>query len=244
MDTNIGKVIGVNANLLTVQFDKPVMQNEVAFAKVGDIPLKSEVIRVRGRYAELQVFEDTASLKVGDRVEFTGEMLSVELGPGLLSQIFDGLQNPLPALAEECGFFLQRGKYLRPLDAEKKWGFTPLAKAGDVLRPGDYLGWVREGVFDHKIMVPFAFQGKHTVVSVVGEGERVIDDVVAVLQDEDGRAHDVTMSQHWPVKIPIRAYAERLRPTESMVTKIRLIDTFVPVAKGGVYCIPGPFGAG
>ncbi len=244
MSTNIGKVVGVNANLLTVEFEKPVMQNEVAYAVLGDIRLKTEVIRVRGRYAEMQVFEDTTGLKVGNQVEFTGEMLSVELGPGLLSQVFDGLQNPLPRLAEESGFFLERGKYLRPLDGDRKWHFWPLADVGTVVRAGDFVGAVREGIFDHNIMVPFRFTGKYTVLEVVGEGDYTIDDVIARLRDENGREIEITMTQKWPVKIPIKAYAERLRPTETLVTKIRLIDTFSPVAKGGVYCTPGPFGAG
>ncbi|WP_027185287.1 V-type ATP synthase subunit A [Desulfovibrio inopinatus] len=244
MNTNIGKVVGVNANLLTVEFEKPVMQNEVAYAVIDDIRLKTEIIRVRGRYAEMQVFEDTAGLKVGDQVEFTGEMLSVELGPGLLSQVFDGLQNPLPRLAEESGFFLQRGKYLRPLDGDRKWHFWPLLESGVIVRAGDTVGAVREGIFDHNIMVPFRLTGKYTVLQVAEEGDYTIDDVMARLRDEDGREVEMTMTQKWPIKIPIKAYAERLRPTETLITKVRLIDTFSPVAKGGVYCVPGPFGAG
>ncbi|MBN2784223.1 MAG: hypothetical protein JXR25_05300, partial [Pontiellaceae bacterium] len=133
MSENIGRIVGVNGNLLKVAFEKPVIQNEVAYACVGagDLKLKAEVIRIRGNNAELQVFEDTVGLKVGDPVEFTGELLSVELGPGLLTQVFDGLQNPLPALAKECGFFLQRGTYLKALPRDTKWSYTPTAKIGD-----------------------------------------------------------------------------------------------------------------
>ncbi len=241
---NLGKIVGVNGNLLTVEFENPVIQNEVGFAKLGDIQLKAEVIRIRGSRAELQVFEDTVGLKVGDEVEFSGDLLSVELGPGLLTQVFDGLQNPLPALAEECGFFLQRGKYLKALPRDNQWKFSPLAKAGDTVVAGDAIGQVPEGIFDHKIMVPFRLLGRMTVKFVADEGEFTVEDVVAVVTDDKGRDHDVKLMQVWPVKIPIKCYAERLRPTEPLATSQRIVDTFFPVARGGTYCIPGPFGAG
>ena len=164
---NIGKIVGVNSNLLRVRFEQSVVQNEVAFAILENgTRLKSEVIRIRGDFAELQVFEDTTGLKEGDSVEFSGELLSVELGPGLLTQVFDGLQNPLPQLAEECGFFLQRGKYLDSLPRDKKWEFTPSAKVGDKVSSGDYLGSVPEGMFQHQIMVPFRLHGTLTVESI------------------------------------------------------------------------------
>jgi V/A-type H+/Na+-transporting ATPase subunit A len=241
---NIGKIVGVNGNLLTVEFDKPVIQNEVGFARLGDIQLKSEVIRIRGCHAELQVFEDTTGLKVGDQVEFTAGLLSVELGPGLLTQVFDGLQNPLPALAAECGFFLQRGKYLKPLPRDDKWNFTPTAKPGDTVLAGDAVGHVPEGIFEHKIMVPFRLQGRLTVKSVEAAGDYTVEDTVAVVTDDKGRDHEVKLMQVWPVKMPIKCYTERLRPTEPLTTSQRIVDTFFPVARGGTYCIPGPFGAG
>ena len=246
MSENIGKIIGVNGNLLKVEFEKPVIQNEVAYACVGNgnLKLKAEVIRVRGNAAELQVFEDTIGLKVGDAVEFTGELLSVELGPGLLTQIFDGLQNPLPALAEECGFFLQRGTYLDPLPRNTKWAYTPVAKVGDTVIAGDTLGTVPEGQFQHRIMTPFNLRGKWTVDCVKEAGEYTVEEVVATLKDDKGNTRKCKIMQTWPVKMPIKCYAERLRPTESMATKQRIVDTFFPVAKGGTYCIPGPFGAG
>lgn len=244
MSENIGRIVGVNGNLLTVEFEKPVVQNEVAYAVLGESRLKSEVIRIRGRYAELQVFEDTTGLKEGDRVDFTGELLSVELGPGLLTQIFDGLQNPLPKLAEECGFFLQRGRYLDPLPRETKWAFAPAAKVGQTITAGETIGSVPEGIFQHRIMVPFGLRGTLKVEEVAPAGEYTVDQVVAKLTDADGGAHEVRLMQRWPVKIPIRAYAERLRPTEPLATKVRIVDTFFPVARGGTYCIPGPFGAG
>ena len=208
------------------------------------VPLKSEVIRIRGDYAELQVFEDTTGLKAGDEVEFTGDLLSVELGPGLLTQVFDGLQNPLPELAEECGFFLQRGKYLKALPRDKKWAFTPVAKPGDVLEAGDTLGTVPEGVFTHRIMVPFKTLGKVTVESVAAAGEYVVEDVIAVVKNEHGEKLEISMVQTWPVKMPIKAFEERLRPTKPLTMQQRIVDTFFPVMQGGTFCTPGPFGAG
>ncbi len=244
MSENIGKIIGVNGNLLKVEFENPVIQNEVAYACVGDLKLKAEVIRIRGNSAELQVFEDTVGVKVGDPVEFSGDLLSVELGPGLLTQIFDGLQNPLPALAEECGFFLQRGTYLKPLPRDSKWVYTPVLNVGDTVVAGDTIGTIPEGMFDHHVMVPFKLRGKWTVEKVTPAGEYTVEEVVAVLKDDKGNTVDATIMQIWPVKMPIECYAERLRPTESMATKLRTIDTFFPVAKGGTFCVPGPFGAG
>ncbi|HIE11280.1 MAG TPA: V-type ATP synthase subunit A, partial [Kiritimatiellae bacterium] len=218
MARNVGKIVGINGNLLTVEFELPVRQNEVAYAILDDLRLKSEVIRIRGRYAELQVFEDTTGLRVGDAVEFTGELLSVELGPGLLAQIYDGLQNPLPALAEECGFFLKRGTYLPALDRSRKWKFTPLASRGDMVRAGYALGRVPEGIFEHRIMVPFAMAGTYRVVQIRPEGEYAIEEEIAVLEDEKGKRRPVGMVQRWPVKRPVRCYAERLRPTDPLVT--------------------------
>src|SRR5574344_143507 len=242
---SIGKITGVNGNLIRVAFEGAVAQNEVAYAKLpSGIQLKSEVIRIRGDYAELQVFEDTTGLKAGDDVEFTGELLSVELGPGLLGQVFDGLQNPLPRLAEECGFFLQRGKYLCALERDTKWAFTPVAKVGDKLTAGDTLGTVPEGIFKHRIMVPFKVRSSVTVEKIMPAGNYTVEDVIAVLKDADGRTVEATSMQTWPVKIPIKQYAERLFPSEPMVTQQRIIDTFFPVSRGGTYCIPGPFGAG
>ena len=242
---SIGKIVGVNGNLIRVAFDGAVAQNEVGFAKLSSgVELKSEVIRIRGDYAELQVFEDTTGLKAGDEVHFTGELLSVELGPGLLTQVFDGLQNPLPNLAEECGFFLQRGKYLPALPRDRKWSFTPTAKAGDTVTGGDTLGTVPEGIVKHRIMVPFRVRGQVTVESIVPAGEHVIEDVIAVLKDAEGKKIEVKMYQTWPVKVPIQNYQERLRPTKPLTMQQRIIDTFFPVAQGGTFCTPGPFGAG
>lgn len=244
MTENKGKVVGINGNLVSVEFDGNVSMNEICYVKVGDTALKSEVIRIRGKIAQIQVYEMTNGIKNGDSVEFTGDMLSAELGPGLLGQIYDGLQNPLPHLAEKAGWFLNRGIYANSLDTEKKWEFTPTVKVGDVLRAGEYVGTVPEGAFVHKIFVPFYLLGSYTVKSVAEKGEYTIKDTVAVITDDRGKDIPVTMSFKWPVKRAVKCYSERLAPTETMETKVRLMDSFFPVAKGGTYCTPGPFGAG
>ncbi|MBQ2732596.1 MAG: V-type ATP synthase subunit A [Clostridia bacterium] len=244
MTENKGRVVSVNGNLLSVEFAGDVSMNEICFVKVADTALKSEVIRIKGNIAQVQVYEMTGGIKCGDEVEFTGDMLSAELGPGLLGQVYDGLQNPLHILAEKAGWFLTRGNYADGLDPEKKWEFTPTAKAGDVLRAGEYLGTVPEGAFTHKIFIPFYLLGTYKVKSVAEKGEYTIKDTVAVITDERGREISVTMSFKWPVKRAVSCYSERLAPTETMETKVRLVDSFFPVAKGGTYCTPGPFGAG
>ncbi len=243
-DSNRGKIVGVNGNMLTVEFDTFVTQNEVAYTVCGDERLKCEVIRVRGNRADLQVFENTESLKIGDPVEFTDELLSVELGPGLLTKVYDGLQNPLNELAEQTGFFLKRGVYLPALDYDKEWEFTPLAKPGDKISAGDWLGHVPEGIFKHYIMAPFSLQGEWEVVEVKPAGSYKIKDTIAVIKDKNDNTREVCMVQSWPVKVPISAYREKLLTEKTMITQQRIIDTFFPVAVGGTFCTPGPFGAG
>ena len=243
-ENQTGRIKGVNGNLVTVEFDTAVMQNEVAYVEIGDQKLKGEVIRVRGNRADLQIYESTAGLKIDDTVKFTGEMLSVALGPGLLTKVYDGLQNPLNLLAEKAGFFLKRGLYLDALDMESVWDFTPIAKPGDKLVAGDCIGSVPEGIFTHYIMLPFRFAGTWEVVSVAPAGPRKITDAVAHVRSADGEERDVTMVQYWPVKLPISCYKEKLLPTKTLITQQRTIDTFFPVATGGTFCTPGPFGAG
>lgn len=239
-----GKVIGVNGNMISVKVDGIVSLNEVGYVLVDDRKLKAEVIRIKGNQAELQVFEMTRGIGVGDDVEFSQDMLAVELGPGLLGQIYDGLQNPLPELAEQCGFFLDRGIYLDALNREKKWEFTPLLKTGDSLFAGDSLGTVPEGIFKHRIMLPFDIQGSCKIESIASAGEYTVTDTIATVSDESGKKIDITMMFNWPVKRAIEVYEERLKPSKPMVTKVRSVDTFFPVALGGTYCTPGPFGAG
>ncbi|UTC92586.1 V-type ATP synthase subunit A [Treponema denticola] len=239
-----GKVVGINGNMISVSFEGLVTLNEVGYVEVGSKKLKSEVIRIRGEVAQLQVFEITKGIKVGDIVEFTGDLLSVELGPGLLGQVYDGLQNPLPELAEQAGYFLERGIYLNALSRTAKWHFTPSAKEGDTLKRADLLGTVPEGSFTHRIMIPFNMYGTYKLKSIKSEGDYTVDDTIAEVTDERGNVMPLTMSFKWPVKRAIDCYSERLKPTETLVTKMRTMDTFFPVAKGGTYCIPGPFGAG
>ena len=262
-----GKITGINGNMITVKFDGAVAQNEVGYAKLGSKKLMAEIVRVRGEKCDMQVFESTTDLMVGTDVEFTGELLAAELGPGMLAQVYDGLQNPLKDLAAEAGkiskdagFFLQRGMYLPGLPRDRKWDFHPTAKIGDKVAAGDALGWVTEGIFDnktmpgHKIMVPFALRGTYTVKSIVSAGDYTVTDTVAELSPANStvavsatgadKSIPVTMLQRWPVKVPIKCFTERLEPTETLETTVRTIDTFFPVAVGGTYCIPGPFGAG
>ena len=244
MKIQTGTITGINGNMLTVVFEGTITQNEVGYAIHGKKRLKSEVIRIQGNKAFLQVFESTKGLKVGFQVEFTGELLSVQLGPGLLTQIYDGLQNPLPELAAAYGFFLPKGVVLNALSIDRKWKFTPLVKKGDVVQKGHYLGWVPETQFKHYIMVPFFLEGELTVESIQKKGEYRITENICTLKDEKGQVHKLSMQFDWPVKLPITAYKRKILPTQPLITKARIIDTFFPVAKGGTYCIPGPFGAG
>ena len=255
--TTTGKIVAVNGNMITVAFEGAVAQNEVGYAVLGDKRLMAEIVRVRGSRCDMQVFEATTDLMVGDSVEFTGELLAAELGPGMLAQVYDGLQNPLPELAAEAAkiskdaeYFLQRGMYLPGLPRDRKWDFHPTASVGARVTAGEPLGWVTEGIFDgktmpgHKIMVPFALRGVYTVKSVAPAGDYTVTDDIATLTGPDGADVKVQMMQRWPVKVPIKCFAERLEPTETLETTVRTIDTFFPVAVGGTYCIPGPFGAG
>lgn len=236
-----GKVIGIVSNLVTVQVDGPVAENELCFITLDGTPLLAEVIKVSGDKASVQVFESTRGLQNGDRVEFEGRMLEVTLGPGLLSSVYDGLQNNLTTMET---VFLRRGEYTDPLDHGKVWDFTPLAKKGDKVEAAGWLGEVKEGWLPHKIMVPFSFKGEYEVKSVAEEGQYRIDDTIAVLVNSDGEEVNVTMTQKWPVKLAVKAYKEKPRPRRIMETGVRCIDTFNPIAEGGTGFIPGPFGCG
>ncbi|MCB2197441.1 MAG: V-type ATP synthase subunit A [Bacteroidetes bacterium] len=236
-----GKVAGIIANLVFVEVDGPVQQNEICYINLGDTKLMAEVIKVMGTQAYVQVFESTRGLKVNDTVDFTGHMLEVSLGPGILSKNFDGLQNDLDKMH---GVFLQRGEHTNPLEDDKKWEFKPIAKPGDVLEAAGWLGEVKENWMPHKIMIPFKFKGKYTVKSIVEAGEYTIKDTIAVVTDEDGKDIDLTMVQKWPVKVAIKAYKEKPRPFKLLETGVRVIDTLNPIAEGGTGFIPGPFGTG
>ena len=236
-----GKVTGIVSNLVTVTVDGPVAENELCHIDLAGTKLLAEVIKVNGNKASVQVFESTRGLKNGDSVEFLGRMLEVTLGPGLLSSIYDGLQNDLTTME---GVFLKRGEYTEALDRKKLWSFTPLAKPGDKVVAADWLGEVKEGWLPHKIMVPFSFKGEYTVKEVAPAGDYNIDEVIAVLTDASGEDVKVTMTQKWPVKVAIKNYREKPRPRRIMETGVRVIDTFDPIAEGGTGFIPGPFGCG
>ena len=236
-----GKVKGIISNLVTVEVDGPVAQNEIAYIELGAQKLMAEVLKVVGKNVFVQVFESTRGLKVGNEVEFMGHMLEVTLGPGLLSRNYDGLQNDLDKLT---GVFLQRGEYNFPLDTEKLWSFKPIAKAGDKVEAGSWLGEVDENFQPHKIMVPFNLDGQFTVKSVVAAGEYKILDKIAVIVDADGNEKDITMVQKWPVKKAINVHAEKPRPFKLLETGVRTIDTANPIVEGGTGFIPGPFGTG
>ena len=236
-----GKVAGIIANLVIVEADGPVSQNEICYIIMSDVKLMAEVIKVAGEFAYIQVFESTRGLKVNTTVEFTGHMLEITLGPGILSKNFDGLQNDLDKMQ---GTFLKKGDYTPALEDDKLWEFKPISGTGDVVTPGSWLGEVTENWMPHKIMVPFKFKGTYTVKSIVPSGKYKINDTIAVLYDSDNNEIPVTMVQKWPAKIPIKAYKEKPRPFKLMETGIRVIDSLNPIVEGGTGFIPGPFGTG
>ena len=251
------RVVAVQEGLVTIEVeDQPdaaavLTKNEVILIcpRGTDQKLKAEVLRIRGNTAEAQVFEETRGVAVGDPVEQTGLMLSAALGPGLLGQVYDGLQSPLETVAVKHGFFLPRGIDLNALDPKATWTFKPAVRAGAKLRAGDIFGTVQEGRYEHKIMIPFGEQGE-VEIDWIQAGEFTVDTPIAKIRNERGRERELTMTQRWPVRKPLpenllsSRYSERLYPNELMVTTQRLIDTFFPIARGGTACIPGPFGAG
>ncbi|MBR5188649.1 MAG: V-type ATP synthase subunit A [Paludibacteraceae bacterium] len=236
-----GKVKGIISNLVTVGVDGPVAQNEICYISLGNVRLMAEVLKVNGDDVFVQVFESTRGLKVGNEVEFTGHMLEVTLGPGMLSRNYDGLQNDLDKLT---GVFLKRGEYNFPLDNEKLWDFKPLAQVGDKVEAASWLGEVDENSQPHKIMVPFVMEGVYTVKSVAAAGQYTINDTIAVITDADGNDHNINMIQKWPVKKAINVHTEKPRPFRLLETGVRTIDTANPIVEGGTGFIPGPFGTG
>ncbi len=236
-----GIVAGIISNIVIVEADGPVSQNEICYVLLGETRMMAEVIKVIGDQAYIQVYDSTRGLKIGDKVEFEGHMLEVTLGPGLLSRNYDGLQNDL---AQMEGLFIERGSHTLPLDYDAKWDFTAIAKAGDTVAAADWLGEVTEQWIKHKIMVPFTMTEKYKVKSIAANGEYKTSDTIAVLTDADGRDHDVSMIQKWPVRRSVTAYKNKPRPYKVMETGVRAIDTFNPIAEGGTGFIPGPFGAG
>jgi V/A-type H+/Na+-transporting ATPase subunit A len=238
-----GKVTQAFGNLLHVEFEGNIRQGEVAMIQLDNLELKGEVIEISGKDAKIQVFEDTRDIKLNTPVVFTNNLLDAELGPGLLSSIVDGLQNPLEHVADTAGFFLPRGIYLAPLDRKKHWDYEPVAKIGDVLQRGDTIGTTLEGRFHHHIMLPFSKFGRYTLTWIIGRGSYPIDTVIAKARDEKGKEHAFTMIQKWPIKNALFE-GERVKPVKMMDTGLRIVDTQFPVMKGGTFCSPGPFGAG
>ena len=232
-----GKVVGIVANLVMVEVDGPVAQNEICFIALDEERLMAEVIKVIGKIAYVQVFESTRGLKPGSTVDFEGHMLEVTLGPGILSRNYDGLQNDLDKME---GVFLKRGDYTDPLNREKKWEFKPIAKVGDEVEAGDWLGEVNENDQPHKIMVPFKMQGTFKI----NEGEYTVDHKIAVVTDDDDNQTELTMVQKWPVKVAVGAFKEKPRPFKLLETGVRCMDTLNPITEGGTGFIPGPFGTG
>ncbi len=237
----LGRVNGIISNIVIAKVDGPVGQNEICHVYCGDVRMMAEVIKVIGDEAYVQVYDSTRGLKIGDKVEFEGHMLEATLAPGLLSRNYDGLQNDLEKMD---GLFINRGSITDPIDFDAKWDFKPLAKAGDKVTAGDWLGEVKEQWVMHKIMVPFVMQGNYTVKSVVAAGSYKVTDTIAVVVDSDNNEYNITMVQKWPVKQAIRCFTDKPRPSRVMETGVRAIDTFNPLAEGGTGFIPGPFGAG
>ncbi len=258
-ELNLARIVAVQEDLVTIKMAEtnphPLVKNEVVYvcpqrqSEGRAEKLKAEVLRVRGKEADAQVFESTRGVGIGDPVEQTGELLSVTLGPGLLSQVYDGLQNPLAELASGYGNFLPRGAYVSPLDQEKKWSFVPVVEFGARLKAGDTIGTVQEGRFTHKIMIPFN-EPQEVRVNWIQQGNFTVDTPVARIEDGSGQERPLTLTQQWPVRRSLpqllleKRFCERLYPEEPMITTQRIIDTFLPIARGGMGCIPGPFGAG
>jgi len=236
-----GKVTGIIANLVVVAVEDSVLQNEICMIKHGKTSLMAEVIKIEGNKVYVQVFESTRGLRTGAVVEFTGRMLEVSLGPGILSRNYDGLQNNLDTME---GVFLRRGEYTNPLDEEKEWAFKPLLEKGANVSAGAWLGEVKENLLQHKIMVPFTLEGDWEIESIVSEGNYKINDQMAVLKNKEGKETTVTMVQKWPVKVPLKCFRNKPRPSKILESGIRAIDTLNPITEGGTGFIPGPFGCG
>jgi len=234
-----GTIIKVAGPLVVANGMRNAKMYEVV--RIGDERLVGEVIRLNGDEAAIQVYEETAGVGPGEPVELTGETLTVELGPGLLTSIYDGIQRPLSAIEEKVGPFITRGVEVPGLDHDKKWELKAVAHTGDNVVGGDILGTVQETkLVEHKIMVPPNVEGE---LMEVKSGSYTIDDVIAKIKDSDGNVHEVTMLQKWPIRIPRPSQAKKI-PNKPLRTGGRSIDTFFTLTKGGAAAIPGPFGAG
>jgi len=234
-----GKIVRVAGPLVVAEG----LSNAKMFdmVRVGDMGLIGEIIELRGDKASIQVYEETSGIGVGQKVISTGEPLVVELGPGLIENIYDGIQRPLSELAKNSGAFISRGLIVPALDRSKKWDFKPLVKTGDVVTEGDIVGEVQEtSIVNHKIMVPPGVSGK---IVDIKKGSFTVEEVVAVVENDKGEKINVKMYQKWPVRIG-RPYKNKINPKEPLFTGQRVVDAFFPIVKGGTACIPGPFGSG
>lgn len=238
--STMGRVTALLANLLTIKPDGPVRQNEICFLITGGVELMAEVIKVQGDEVFAQVFDSTRGAAPGDAVRFTGQLLSVKLGPGMLSRKYDGLQNDLDALE---GLFLERGMASAPLDYELPWPVRPLAQLGDVVEAGSWLAETTENSLPHRIMLPFGWEGSWEVTYICPPGDYPITHTIARVK-QGSETREVSMVQEWPSRLPIKAYLEKLRPERLLVTGVRAIDTLNPMLEGGTGFIPGPFGCG
>ena len=234
-----GTVQGIISNLVLVKADGPVAQNEICYLLHEDVRLMAEVIKIVGETTYVQVFDTTRGVKVGTVVEFSNSLLEVELGPGILSKNYDGLQNDLNKME---GVFLQKGVGSPPLEKDSKWLFKPLANVGDKVKAASWLGEVSENGLPHKIMVPFKFEGDFEILSLVKEGEYGLYDTIATLKDHKGLEHSITMTQKWPVKLSVTSYKNKPRPSKLMETGVRTVDCFSPMLVGGTGFVTGPFG--
>jgi V/A-type H+-transporting ATPase subunit A len=235
----VGKIVKVAGPLVVASNIKNAKIYDVV--RVSEQRLMGEVIEMRGDEASIQVYEETGGLGVGEPVYLTGQPLSVELGPGLIESIYDGVQRPLDTIREQVGDLIPRGIDIPGLNRVKKWQFQPGVKVGESVSQGDVLGTVDETVLvKHSIMVPPGISGK---VKKIESGEFLVTNTVAVIETENGEKVDISMMQHWPVRRP-RPYLEKLDPDEPLSTGQRVIDAFFPISKGGTACVPGPFGSG
>ncbi|APC80960.1 TPA: V-type ATP synthase subunit A [Clostridium botulinum] len=233
-----GRVLKISGPLVVAEGMEEANIYDVV--KVGEKRLIGEIIEMREDRASIQVYEETAGLAPGDPVVTTGEPLSVELGPGLIEAMFDGIQRPLNVIKDKAGDFITKGVEVHSLDRDKKWHFTPVKKVGDTVEAGDVIGIVQEtSIVEHKIMVPYGIRG---TIETIEEGDFTIVDTVAKVKDGD-KVSDLMMMQKWPVRRG-RPYGRKLNPAQPMITGQRVIDTFFPVTKGGTACVPGPFGSG
>jgi V/A-type H+-transporting ATPase subunit A len=252
----VAYISAVQEDIVRLRLSDPakgrLVKNEVVYIRPSRMPeqrLKAEILRVLGDSADAQVYESTEGVGLGDPVEQTGLLLSVKLGPGLLGQVYDGLQNPLEALAVGHGVFLPRGVQAQGLNAEAKWSFSATARTGDRVRGGDVIGTVPEGPVIHKIMVPFDLDEEYELIWI-RDGSVTVSEPVARIKAASGVERTLSLAQDWPVREPLprrllsKGWSTRLYPDQPMITTQRIIDTFFPVVQGGAACIPGPFGAG